>query len=217
MLTRATRIAIADDHPVVTNALKNYLQSLPSLSIVHLSSNGNRLIDALAQDPCDLIITDFTMGYADASVDGFGLLTQLARRFPSAKVIIFSSQTNPAIILRALKLGVRAFVSKNDHQDELARACIHATGGGGKIFLSPFIQALLDSSLASPTAQPRLTQKELEGVRLYASGNTLADIATRQGRSVSTISSQKTLAMRKLGVSTNTDLIRYAKESGLME
>ena len=53
-------------------------------------------------------------------------------------------------------------------------------------------------------------------MRLYAQGSLLSEIATKLGRSVSTVSSQKTMAMQKLGLQTNTDLIRYAYENGLI-
>jgi len=70
------------------------------------------------------------------------------------------------------------------------------------------------ASTAAPSTE--LTVRELEIVRLYAQGLQLNEIAGKLGRSVSTVSSQKTVAMRKLSIQTNTDLIRYAYEHGLI-
>ncbi len=82
-------------------------------------------------------------------------------------------------------------------------------------FFSPSIRAVLEAaSTAAPSTE--LTVRELEIVRLYAQGLQLNEIASKLGRSVSTVSSQKTVAMRKLSIQTNTDLIRYAYEHGLI-
>ncbi|MBN3820019.1 response regulator transcription factor, partial [Paraburkholderia sp. Se-20369] len=68
----------------------------------------------------------------------------------------------------------------------------------------------------APGRQAALTARELDVVRLFASGHTLQDIAKQLGRSVSTVSTQKYTAMRKLQADTNIHLIRYAYENGLI-
>ncbi|MCY1462873.1 Transcriptional regulatory protein RcsB [compost metagenome] len=114
-----------------------------------------------------------------------------------------------------MKLGVRAYVSKEDPIDEVVRACLQVVACDA-CYYSPLAQAILDSAALAAAPATELTLRELEVVRLYAQGIQLADIAGKLGRSVSTISSQKTVAMRKLGVQTNTGLIRYAYENGLI-
>ena len=76
--------------------------------------------------------------------------------------------------------------------------------------------AILQHATLAGAPATELTQRELEVIRLYAQGLQLTDIAGKLGRSVSTISSQKTVAMRKLGVQTNTGLIGYAYENRLI-
>lgn len=209
------RVALADDHPLVVAALRDCLQRSGSAQISCECRNGTELLGALDQHHADIAITDFCMGHGDTSLDGFNLLGRLARRHPLTRMVVISAQTNPAIIRRAMKLGVRAFVSKEDHLEEVVRACIHVASGGS-CFYSPAVHAILQHATLAGAPATELTQRELEVIRLYVQGLQLTDIAGKLGRSVSTISSQKTVAMRKLGVQTNTGLIRYAYENRLI-
>ncbi len=208
------RITLADDHPLVITALRDCLQRAPGFQIVSECMNGSELLSALAQQPVNVIVTDFSMGHGDTSVDGLNLVRRIAQYYPGTRIVVLSAQTNPGIVTRAMKLGANAFVSKGDELDEIVRACIHVTVSNGH-FYSPFIRAVLDS-VASTARSTELTLRELEVVRLYAQGFQLTEIATKLGRSVSTISSQKTVAMRKLNIQTNTDLICYGYENGLI-
>ncbi|AQV98583.1 DNA-binding response regulator [Cupriavidus necator] len=209
------RVALADDHPLVVAALRDCLLRNASVQISCECRNGTELLGALDRHPADIAITDFCMGHGDASLDGFNLLSRLARRHPLTRVVVISAQSNPAIIRRAMKLGVRAFVSKEDPLEEVVRACAHVAFSN-TCFCSPAVHAVLRHAAIAGVPARELTQRELEVVRLYAQGAQLTDIAGKLGRSVSTISSQKTVAMRKLGVQTNTGLIRYAYENGLI-
>ncbi|HTP39848.1 MAG TPA: response regulator transcription factor [Steroidobacteraceae bacterium] len=215
MTAKTIRVALADDHPLVVVALRDCLQRTPGFEVGCECTNGSELIDALDANPVDVAITDFSMGHGDTSLDGFNLLRRLCRRHPGTRIVIVSAQTNPGVIMRAMKLGARAFVSKEDELDEIVRACIHVCLGNGH-FYSPSIRATLDDAAAMLAPSTDLTLRELEVVRLYAQGFQLNEIAGKLGRSVSTISSQKTVAMRKLGIQTNTSLIRYAYENGLI-
>lgn len=215
MSVKPIRVALADDHPLIVVALRDCLKRAPGFEVVCECTNGSQLVQALAQNPADVAVTDFSMGHGDASIDGFNLLKRLSRLYPDTRIVVVSAQTNPGVVMRAMKLGARAFVSKEDQLDETVRACIHVTVSDGH-FYSPSIRALLDSASANAAPATELTPRELEVVRLYAQGSLLSEIATKLGRSVSTVSSQKTMAMQKLGLQTNTDLIRYAYENGLI-
>ncbi len=208
-------VAVADDHPLVVTALRDCLQRSARFHIACECTGGSELDQALDRQPADIAITDFCMGHGDATLDGFNLLNRLARRHRGTRIVVVSAQSNAAIIRRAIKLGARAFVSKEDELEEVLRACVHVMAGD-TCYYSPAIRAILDHAAMVDAPATELTQRELEVVRLYAQGMRLNEIAAKLGRSVSTISSQKTVAMRKLGVHTNTDLIRYAYENGLI-
>lgn len=212
---KVIHVAIADDHPLVIAALRDFLRKATGFEITCECADGNELIAALDTHAADIAITDFSMGHGDAAPDGFNLLNRLARRHPATRVVVLSAQSNAAVIRRAMKLGVRAFVSKEDDLREVARACMHIMAGDG-CFYSPSARCMLENAALAEAPATDLTQRELEVVRLYAQGYRLSEIAAKLGRSVSTISSQKTVAMRKLGVPTNTSLIRYAYDNRLI-
>ncbi|WER47934.1 response regulator transcription factor [Cupriavidus sp. WKF15] len=209
------RVAIADDHPLVVTALRDCLQRSARFQVACECNSGSGLVQALDAQAADIAITDFCMGHGDATLDGFNLLNRLARRHRGTRIVVVSAQSNAAIIRRAVKLGARAFVSKEDELEETLRACLHVMGSDSPYY-SPYVRRILDNAAMADAPATDLTPRELEVVRLYAQGMQLIEIAAKLGRSVSTISSQKTVAMRKLGVHTNTGLIRYAYENGLI-
>jgi len=215
MTMMANRIAVADDHPLIVKALHDCLAATPGFEVICACADGSALIHALADAEVDVIVTDFAMGQADRSIDGFNLLRQLIERHPNARIVVISGQMNPGIVARAMNLGVRAFVSKQDELDEVVQACVHVTTTD-ECFYSSTIRTLLTASGAMKKAVHDLTLRETEVVRLYVQGLQLQEIATRVGRSISTVSSQKSTAMDKLGVKKNTDLIRYAYEHGVI-
>lgn len=215
MTLTANRIAVADDHPLIVRALHECLAGTPGFEVVCECSNGSELIDALDDIEVDTIVTDFAMGVDDHSMDGFNLLKRLVKCHPHANIVVLSGQMNPGIIARAMHIGVRAFVSKHDELDEVVQACIHVATATD-CFYSSTIRTLLARSGAMKKPVNDLTTRELEVVRLYVQGLQLQEIADKLDRSISTVSSQKSTAMDKLGVQRNTDLIRYAYEHGLI-
>ncbi|RQS12804.1 response regulator transcription factor [Burkholderia sp. Bp8998] len=211
-----TTIAIADDHPIVIEMLKRLPQWEPDFLISHCCNSGEELFDALRRSAVDLIVVDYSMSRGDKPIDGLRLLRKLCDVAPSTQCVMLTAQKNPSIFAAALRLCVKAIVSKEDGIDEIVRACRHVRAGQTRYF-SPTVRVIVEQSGASGgDTLPRLTRKELDVVRLFALGHSLASIAERLGRSVSTVSTQKYTAMKKLRADTNTDLIRYAYESGLI-
>ncbi|GGX02016.1 DNA-binding response regulator [Pigmentiphaga litoralis] len=209
-------VAIADDHPLVLQAVGNALRATKAYTILHECQTGQSLLEMLAQRPADLVVMDFSMSRNDRSVDGLALVKRVRRVAPSAKVVLLTAQAHPGVLACALKEPVNAIVSKEDGLDELLRACHHARTQDLP-YCSPTVRRLLDDAGAMPDAKvPALTPKEMEVLRLFAAGHGLVAIAERLSRSVSTVSSQKHTAMKKLNLKSSSELLRYAYESGLI-
>ncbi|KDB10010.1 two component transcriptional regulator, LuxR family [Burkholderia sp. lig30] len=212
----AITIAIADDHPVVLELLRSLPQWSPTFRVVHVCDRGTALIDALTVSPTDIVVSDFSMSRGDRPLDGFMLLRKLREVVPHARRVLFTAQSNPSVFAAATRLGVSAIVSKEDAAVEVVRACRHLCSGGTRYF-SPTIRAIVEQGGALPhSVPPKLTQKELDVVRLFVSGHSLVSIAKQLGRSVSTVSTQKHTAMHKLQADANIHLVRYAYENGLI-
>ncbi|KVS54039.1 two-component system response regulator [Burkholderia cepacia] len=209
-------VAVADDHPVVLESLDRLLQRHPPFRVVHTCRSGTELIAALTQSPVDIAVVDYSMSRGERPLDGLPLLRKLRDIAPRTRCVMFTAHSNPSVLAAALKLGVAAIVSKDDPLAEIVGAC-RRVGTSRACYLSPTARAAVERGEAGTLGgHPALTARELEVVRLFASGHTLQDIAKQLGRSVSTVSTQKYTAMRKLQADSNTHLIRYAYENGLI-
>ncbi len=208
-------VTISDDHPHILYSLKMLFSTSEKFIIVNEAICGKDLLAALASRLTDIVITDFSLGSERSTIDGFTKLRALSSRFPDARVVLLTSQKNAAILRKACDYGVMAIVSKSDAVSETVLACQHIVSQSDCYF-SPSLRYLKIPVSKKSERGSDLTPKELEVVRLFSSGYSLAEIARRQNRTISTISTQKYNAMRRLGISSNVELIRYAYAQGLI-
>ncbi|GAB7536823.1 response regulator [Burkholderia sp. 22PA0099] len=205
----AIRVMLADDHPPIIVGLLHTLKKHRTIDVVATAGNSTELIDALGKQPCDVLVSDYAMPGSDYS-DGITLFSFLKRRYPATRIVVLTMIDNPGVIRSLLKLGINCILSKSDATDHLL-AAIHGAYADGRYF-SPTIAKVVwqleaDSHGHSDRA---LTTRESDVIRLFVSGMTVNQIAAQLKRSKQTISAQKNSAMRKLGVETDTDLIKYS-------
>lgn len=215
---RHTRVIVADDHPIVRMAMKQLLESLPNATVAAAVASGHALLQALEQSGTDLIVTDYAMQQASPDEDWLRLLARLRRLYPSIPVVVFTMVTNGAILHQLCRLGAAGVVGKGEDIAILGQVCQRVLAGDRPPILSPDIAARLAAAAGEPAAAasaPTLTAKEIEVVRLFASGSSLTDIAQQLNRSLTTVATQKRSAMRKLRVESNADLVAYARDRGL--
>jgi two-component system capsular synthesis response regulator RcsB len=216
---KVLHVAIADDHPVVLGALKSELGRLPEVRIDLEANNGDSLLGALRRAPCEIVITDFTMTNEDRDdSDGFSLIKRIKAEHPSTKVIVYTAMCNTAVVKRLYRMGVFSVINKKEKAEELINACL-ATQTSKQVYFPVSLRGELEVSWAQGDgfAQSKeLTLSELEVVRLFVEGNSLSDICDRLSRTPSTVSTHKNNAMRKLGLSTDAELIKYAYATGMI-
>ncbi|AXK61887.1 MULTISPECIES: response regulator transcription factor [Burkholderia] len=212
-----TRVVVADDHPITRLAVIRAINALPGFKVVADVGSGHDLVRILTEQACDLIVTDFTMQQSEPDEDGLRLIEKLRRLHESIPVVVFTMLTNGGILHRLCQMGVAGLVGKDEDLAALEKTCTLAPGPN-RPYLSPGMAARLAQAgeLAVGAISSRLSPKELEIVRLFALGTSLTDIARQLNRSITTVSTQKRSAMRKLHVTTNADLIAYAREQGLV-
>ncbi|MGK0162535.1 response regulator [Pseudomonas mosselii] len=208
-------LIIADDHPALITGICHELKIIPTLSIAGTARDSSQIIDLLSKTHCDILITDYVMPGGSAG-DGMAMLSFLRRRYPDLKIIVLTTIDNPAIISEMLKLGVGSVLNKVDDIGHLISA-VHAVYAGAT-YISPQLRTAtkVPSQGVSPRAsKTKLTRREAEVIRLYVSGLSVNNIAEQLKRTKQTISSQKSSAMRKLSLSKDADLFRFAYENGL--
>lgn len=210
-------IIIADDHPALLLGITHELAAIPTLEIVGQAKNSTEVIELLSTLGCDILITDYVMPGGSAG-DGMAMLSFLRRRYPDLKIIVFTTINNPAIVAEILKLGVGSVLNKVDDVGHLISA-VHAVYAGAT-YISPQLKAAaqqLNDNNGTRVSNHKLTRRESEVIRLYVSGLSVNDIASQLKRTKQTVSSQKASAMRKLGITRDADLFRFAYETGIVD
>ncbi|HEF4757820.1 TPA: response regulator transcription factor [Pseudomonas putida] len=208
------RVIIADDHPVVRIGLRMLIDLSGTCVIVGEADGPDSLLGLLSTTPCDLLITDFSMP-GNLQSDGLKMLSRVRRGYPRMRIILVTMHTHVTTLRAALAQGVMGVIAKGASAKDLPMAI--KSVGQGRRFVSESLRAALEKVDAqAQTTASALSAKELEVVRMLASGMTVSEIAGYFKRSVSTISKQKNMAMQRLGISTDVDLFAYARESGMV-
>jgi two-component system capsular synthesis response regulator RcsB len=218
-LTRETRIAVADDHPVIRHAVASAIGRIAGMRIAASVASGTELLDALQTGEWHLIVTDLLMYDEQADRDGLHLVTRLKRLYPAIPLMVFTMVQNRDILHELDQMQVAGIVSKSENIGVFMEAVLDVAVHR-QPFRSASVQDILrgpDITMHEPAARSSLTARELEVVRLYGAGLSLTEIAARLNRSISTVATQKSKAMRKLGIETNADMIRYAQAKRLIQ
>ena len=135
------RIGLADDHPVIMDALESVFVEAGGFGVVFKARTGAQLIEALRAHPCDAVVTDYSMTQGMSGGDGLALIAQLLRQFPTVRVIVFTMLANPALCEQLAALGVHGIVSKSDDRAEVLAAMRALSAGGEPPILSPGVRA----------------------------------------------------------------------------
>ena len=204
----SSTVIIADDHPVVVAGVETILKS-HRYQVVARAHDTDALFDALAEHPCDVVVTDFSMPEG-SQPDGMPMIRRIRALRPDAGIVVLTMLSNPAILRTLLDMGVNAIFDKRTSLRDMPVA-VHAADVG-RSYLSPAIRRLFHATDCADSADElatRLSPREVEVLRAYAQGYGLVEIAASMGRSLKTISRQKRSAMVKLGLINDAQLYQY--------
>ena len=208
-------VQLADDHPLTLIGIQTLLDNQPDIQIAAKAFSVDELLANLQAQPCDVLLTDLMMPGSE-QVDGIRLIRRLRTQYPQMGIVVITMLDNPALLNTVLKLGIQGLVSKRGLLNDLPKA---VKANSRSPFISPSLQTLLNITQANhgkPLMEPeQLTPREIEVLRLYGSGMSVNNIAQYLCRSKQTISTQKSSAMRKLGLDTSASLFLYIQEHGL--
>jgi DNA-binding NarL/FixJ family response regulator len=163
-----------------------------------------------------VIVLDLMM----PGLNGLEATRQIGARSPQTRIVILSMHANEAYVLEALKNGASGYVLKDSSAAELVRAVREVMAG--RRYLSPplseraietYVQKALE---AARDVYETLTNREREVLHLAAEGSSNAEIAVRLSLSARTVETHRAHMMHKLGLRTQTDLIRYALQRGII-
>ncbi|HEX7932528.1 MAG TPA: response regulator transcription factor [Paraburkholderia sp.] len=214
-MTDKIRIIVADDHECVRAGVKRLLQAVPHIEIVGEGRDAHALAELLDTRECDVVVTDISMPGLDGGSNVVSLLRRVLRGRTHPAVVVLTMICRAHMLSGLLHLGVSAIVDKRDTTAALIDAIEAALAGD--VYLSEHVRIEMETTDTPPQLRASdLSAREWEIFQLYVQGFAVHEIAKRLRRSGKTISTQKRTAMRKLGLETESDLIDYARQIGLI-
>lgn len=210
----ATRILIADDHPVLRSGLRVLLAADPDLEVVGEAGTGEETLRLAEELRPDVVLLDISM----PGQSGIETVRRLKAKLPALKVLFLTMHEEEGMLLEALAAGADGYLIKRADEPEIIQA-IHVVLRGDVYVHPAMTRALL--SQTETTERPQepvepLTRREIDVLRLLVRGNTNRQIAELLALSVRTVESHRANLMGKLGLASRVELVTYAEEHGLL-
>ncbi len=210
------RVLLADDHGIVRRGLRSLLEEA-GYSVVGEAADGLDAIRLCEEHRPDLMILDIGM----PKLSGIEVASRVQKLAPPPAIIILSMHTDESYIVRALAAGARAYLLKEETDEDLLPA-VRAVAAG-KRFFSPAVTAVLVEDYMR-TLQKRgltdsyhlLTDREKEVLHLLAEGRSNKEVATLLDLGVSTVETHRANLMQKLNLHNAAEIVLYAVRKGII-
>ena len=209
------RVLIADDHAILRSGLKLLVNSQDDLEVVAEAADGLQAIDRAREKKPDVVLLDLSMPRSG----GMEALLRIAKECPLTRVVILTMLDDPVYLRSALAAGASGYVVKRSVDSDLLTA-IRAVHRGG-VFIDPsladtLVQDVLPARGSRRRKPTLLSDRELQVLRLIASGYTSKQIAAQIFVSAKTVETYRSRLLEKLALKTRSDLVRYAVQMGLL-
>jgi two-component system response regulator NreC len=214
------RVLLADDHTIVRQGVRLCLEAMGDIEVVAEAEDGQIAVQLANQLRPDVAVVDLTM----PRLNGVEAIRQIRRDLPDTEVVVLSVHDSEPYVVQALRAGAAGYVLKRNAATELA-AAIRAAHDG-QAYLHPSIaRRVIDDYLsrihasedAASEPHERLTPREREVLQLAAEGHSTRAIAGLLCLSTKTVEHHRASLMTKLGLHGQTELVKYAIRSGLVE
>jgi DNA-binding NarL/FixJ family response regulator len=212
---KTVRILVADDHEVVRQGLRRLLEAKPGWEICGEATTGQEVVEKAKLLKPDIVVLDYIM----PGLNGIDATRQIIEKLPRTEVLILTMHWSERLIRGALEAGARGYVLKSDASRDLISA-VHALIEH-KPFLSPGASGpVLKRYLETPQEQATpqvLTPRERQIVQLVAEGKSNKEIATTLKISTKTVEAHRANMMHKLGLSSTSEVVRFAIRNQIIE
>lgn len=211
-----TKVLIADDHTLVRTGLRALLLSEPTLQLVGEATGGYEAIKMVADLRPDVLVLDLSM----PDLDGIAVTRQLKPSYPDLKILILTLHEDEALLREAIKSGASGYILKRAAEAELISAIQIVMRGD--MYVDPSMLRSLIEEKPSPTnarhesVEP-LTPRETEVLKLIVQGYTNRQVGEELNISIRTVEGHRANLSGKLGLRSRVELVRYAREHGLLD
>ena len=203
-----TTVLLVDDHPVVRSGLRAVLES-DSVHVVGEATTGEEAVALAAHLHPDVVLCDLRLG---AGIDGVQTTAALRALEPAPAVLILTTFDRDAEILGAIEAGAAGYLLKDVAPDVIIEGILRAAGGD--MFLAPDLADRVLKGMRNPL--PKLTEREVEVLRLLATGGANKEIARALFVTEATVKSHIAHIFTKLNVDSRSRAIHVAQEAGLI-
>ena len=204
------RVLIAEDHQIVREGVKLLVNSQPDMEVVGEAGDGELVLNEAARLSPDIVVMDISM----PNVNGLLATKRLRHLYPDLKILTLTRHTDDGYLQQLIGAGANGYVLKQSAPTELINAI--RTVASGNSYLDPSLTRKVMGGYVNRATSLRgegkgeLSDRESEVLRLIAFGHSNKDIGERLKLSVKTVEAHKANAMRKLGISSRIDIVRYA-------
>ena len=210
-------LLVADDHAVVRHGLHRLLEAEPDFRIVGEVSDGLQVLPEVERLHPDILMLDLMM----PGLNGLEVLRQMKKRAHGTRVVVLSMHANEAYVSEALRNGAAACVLKGSNGAERVQA-VRAVLAGQRYLSPPLpefaVRTYVEKAEGTVSdAFDTLSTREREVLQLAAEGHNNAEIAARLFISRRTVETHRANVFQKLGLRTQTDLVRYALRRGIIQ
>jgi len=215
--TRKIKVLIVDDHQVVRQGLRTYLNLNEDLQVIGEAADGQEAVEMTAKLSPDVILMDLVM----PRLDGIAATELIKTSNPGAKVIALTSFTEDDKVFPAIQAGASSYLLKDVSPDALVEAIRAAHHGEAR--LHPDVMRKLMEQVASlrgsakPAQGPQLTEREGEVIRLVARGKSNREIAETLVISEKTVKAHISNILGKLGLGDRTQMAIHAIKTGMVD
>jgi DNA-binding NarL/FixJ family response regulator len=211
-------VAVADDHPIVRQGLRGLLEGEEGCHVIGEAADGLTAIELITRLRPEIVILDVQL----PDLNGLEVARRVHEQVPCCRVVMLSMFADEAYVLEALRFGAMAYVLKASATSDVV-AAVHAAIEGRRYLSAPLNERAIDAyarraadGSRPPDRYEMLTSREREVLQLAAQGLNNADFGHRLVLSPRTVETHHAKLLRKLGLQTQTDLVRFAVGRGLI-
>ena len=210
-----TSILIADDHEVVRNGIRSYLETIPDFQVVGESASGEETLSMVAELIPDIVLLDLIM----PGMDGIETTRRVKQVSPRSQVVVLTSYHEDVHIFPALKAGAISYILKDMKMEKLVEVLHRAVQG--EVTLHPRVAARVLQNIRGENSgeQPLftvLTDRETDVLKLIAAGLTNSQIAEKLVISENTVKGHVSNILSKLHLADRTQVAVYAWQQGIV-
>lgn len=206
------RVLIADDHPVVRQGLRGFLETYADITVIAEADNGAQAVALALEHVPDVILMDLLM----PEMDGVEAIEQIVASSPATRIIVLTSYTEDEYLLPAMRAGAMGYQLKDADPEDLVSAIRAAARG--QTTLHPSVAARLVRGVDHPgeDSLADLSERELDVLRLIARGMSNKEIAKELVISEGTVKSHVSNILSKLHLAHRTQAALYALKRRLV-